>query len=68
MGPKLLSRDEEAPGFQDVNSDQQNGGLDQLLTYDRVTAARLGQTVSSLDSGPLRRLRPVGSLAHLHRS
>jgi multidrug efflux pump len=38
------------PGFQDVSSDQQNGGLDQLMTYDRVTAAKLGLTVQSLDS------------------
>jgi multidrug efflux pump len=37
------------PGFQDVNSDQQNGGLDQYLTYDRVTAARFGITPQSLD-------------------
>jgi multidrug efflux pump len=37
-------------GFQDVNSDQQNGGLKELLTYDRTTAARLGITVQSLDS------------------
>jgi multidrug efflux pump len=36
--------------LQDVNSDQQNGGLQELLTYDRVTAARLGQTAQSLDS------------------
>ena len=38
------------PGFQDVNSDQQNGGLDQYLTYDRATAARLGITTAGLDS------------------
>ena len=38
------------PGLQDVNSDQQNGGLQELLTYDRTTAARLGQTAQSLDS------------------
>ncbi|HKD77073.1 MAG TPA: efflux RND transporter permease subunit, partial [Ktedonobacterales bacterium] len=34
---------------QDVNSDQQNGGLRELLNYDRTTAARLGQTAQSLD-------------------
>jgi multidrug efflux pump len=39
------------PILQDVNSDQQNGGLDILLNYDRVTAARLGQTAQSLDQG-----------------
>ncbi len=38
------------PGLQDVSSDQQNGGLNQLMNYDRVTAAKLGQTVQSLDS------------------
>ena len=50
-GPKLLSAMKKLPGFQDVNTDQQNGGLDELLNYDRVTAARLGQTAASLDSG-----------------
>jgi len=49
-GPKLLAAMMRLPGFQDVSSDQQNGGLDQLLTYDRITAARLGQTATSLDS------------------
>ena len=49
-GPKLLAAMTKLPGFQDVSSDQQNGGLDQLLTYDRMTAAKLGQTAGSLDS------------------
>ena len=49
-GPKLLEAMTKLPGFQDVSSDQQNGGLDQYLTFDLVTAARLGQTSSSLDS------------------
>ena len=48
-GPLLLANMKKLPGLQDVNSDQQNGGLQQLLTYDRVTAARLGQTATSLD-------------------
>src|SRR6202789_2916646 len=38
------------PGFQDVNTDAQNDGLQELLTYDRSTAARLGITPASLDS------------------
>jgi len=50
-GPKLLTEMKKLPGLQDVNSDQQNGGLDVLLTYDRVTAAKLGQTAQSLDQG-----------------
>jgi multidrug efflux pump len=49
-GPKLLAAMMKLPGLLDVSSDQQNGGLDQLITYDRATAARLGQTASSLDS------------------
>src|SRR6202011_4629972 len=49
-GPRLLAEMMHLPGFQDVSSDQQNGGLDELLHYDRVTAARLGQTAQSLDS------------------
>jgi multidrug efflux pump len=50
-GPKLLEQMMHLHGFQDVSSDQQNGGLDELLHYDRVTAAQLGQTAQSLDNG-----------------
>jgi multidrug efflux pump len=50
-GPKLLAEMMHLPGFQDVSSDQQDGGLDERLNYDRVTAAKLGQTAQSLDNG-----------------
>jgi multidrug efflux pump len=50
-GPIILNEMKQLPGFQDVSSDQQNGGLDELMTYDRVTAAKLGLTAQSLDSG-----------------
>ena len=49
-GPIILGEMKRLPGFQDVSSDQQNGGLDELLNYDRVSAARLGLTVQTLDS------------------
>ena len=49
-GPILLTNMRRLPGFQDVNSDQQNGGLEEVVHYDRTTAARLGQTPSSFDS------------------
>jgi multidrug efflux pump len=49
-GPVLLREMKRLPGLQDVNSDQQNGGLEELMTYDRVTAAKLGLTAQSLDS------------------
>jgi multidrug efflux pump len=49
-GPVLLREIKGLPGLQDVSSDQQNGGLAELVTYDRLTAAKLGLTVQSLDS------------------
>jgi multidrug efflux pump len=49
-GPIILNQMKRLPGLQDVSSDQQNGGLDQLMNYDRVSAAKLGLTVQSLDS------------------
>jgi multidrug efflux pump len=49
-GPTLLAAMKHLPGLQDVSSDQQNGGLDELLTYDRLTAAKLGITTQALDS------------------
>jgi multidrug efflux pump len=49
-GPKLLAEMMHLPGFQDVSADQQDGGLDVRLHYDRVTAAKLGQTAQSIDN------------------
>jgi multidrug efflux pump len=49
-GPTILREMRGLPGLQDVSSDQQNGGLEERLTYDRVTAARLGQTAVGLDT------------------
>jgi multidrug efflux pump len=49
-GPLLLTQMKRLPGFQDVNSDQQNGGLEEYVTYDRTTAARFGLTPASLDT------------------
>jgi len=49
-GPILLAGMQKLQGFQDVSSDAQNSGLEELLNYDRPTAARLGITPSSLDS------------------
>jgi len=49
-GPILLDQMKRLPGLQDVSADQQDGGLDELLSYDRVSAAKLGITAQSLDS------------------
>jgi multidrug efflux pump len=49
-GPRLLAELRSSPGFQDVNTDQQNSGLQALLTYDRPTAARVGITPQQINS------------------
>ncbi len=49
-GPILLANMKKLPGLQDVNSDQQNGGLQSFLTYDRIRSAQLGFTPQTLDS------------------
>ena len=48
-GPTLLREMRRLPGFSDVNSDQQNSGLQATLTYDRETASRLGITPQMID-------------------
>ena len=48
-GPILLAGMQKLHGFQDVSSDAQNSGLQEMIAYDRPTAARLGITPQSLD-------------------
>jgi multidrug efflux pump len=48
-GPILKAQMQKLPGFEDVNSDQQDGGLAEDVEYNRLEAARLGQTPQSLD-------------------
>ena len=50
MGASLLQQMRKLPGFTDVNSDQQNQGLQATLVYDRQTAARMGITPQSIDN------------------
>jgi multidrug efflux pump len=49
-GPRLLQQMRKLPGFTDVNSDQQNNGLQATLVYDRLTAARFGLTPQTIDN------------------
>ncbi|HEY3915346.1 MAG TPA: multidrug efflux RND transporter permease subunit [Verrucomicrobiae bacterium] len=49
-GPKLVDEMKKLPGLADVNSDQQNNGLQSELTYDRRTAMRLGISAQNLDA------------------
>src|SRR5208337_3358228 len=48
-GPRLLQQMRKLRGFTDVNSDQQNDGLQASLVYDRATAARLGISAQTMD-------------------
>jgi len=48
--PKLLEALKTEPILEDLNSDQQNSGLETDLVIDRNTASRLGLTVSQVDN------------------
>ena len=49
-GPILLENMKKLKGFTEVNTDQQNEGLQASLVYDRPTAARLGISPQTLDN------------------
>lgn len=48
-GPILYQEMKKLPQLKDVNIDQQNGGLQTSVNYDRRTAARLGITPQLID-------------------
>src|SRR5206468_8188123 len=48
--PKVTAALEKLPELTDVNSDQQQKGLETDLVIDRATAARLGLAVSQIDN------------------
>jgi multidrug efflux pump len=48
-GPRLYQEMKKLPELKDVNIDQQNGGLQTSVTYDRRTAARFGITPQLID-------------------
>ncbi len=49
-GPVLLQQMRKMPSLTDVNTDQQNSGLQVNVVYDRATAARLGITPMQIDN------------------
>ena len=49
-GPVLLQNMRKIRILTDVNTDQQNSGLQSMLTYDRATASRLGITPEMIDN------------------
>ena len=48
--PRLTNALMKSDVLKDVNSDQQQGGLEADVTIDRATAARLGLTISAIDN------------------
>src|SRR5262249_2288908 len=48
--PRVLERLKKLPELTDVNSDQQNKGLQASLVIDRATASRLGITPQAIDN------------------
>jgi multidrug efflux pump len=48
--PRILAELQKVPALTQVNSDQQNKGLETDITIDRDTAARLGITVFQIDN------------------
>ncbi|HKN36901.1 MAG TPA: efflux RND transporter permease subunit, partial [Terriglobales bacterium] len=48
--PRVLEKLRTLPGLRDVNSDQQNRGLEAYVQIDRNTAARLGVDTATIDS------------------
>jgi hydrophobe/amphiphile efflux-1 (HAE1) family protein len=48
--PRLLQKMRSLPMLRDVNTDQQDKGLESKVVIDRDTAARLGVAVSDIDS------------------
>ncbi|AOJ69418.1 MULTISPECIES: efflux RND transporter permease subunit [Burkholderia] len=49
-GPILTEALQKRPELADVNSDQQQGGLESMVTIDRATAARLGIKPAQIDN------------------
>jgi multidrug efflux pump len=48
-GPKMLDRLRKIPELVDVNTNQQNAGLQAIVTVDRPAAARFGITQQTID-------------------
>ena len=48
--PRMMEKLKTVPGLLDLNSDQQNKGLQAELVIDRATAARLGITTQMIDN------------------
>ena len=50
FGPRMVRELRKVPEISDVNTDQQNNGLQSVLQYDRRTAARFGISPQLIDN------------------
>src|SRR4029077_2581177 len=50
FGPRMLAALRKIPLIVDVNTDQQNNGLESVLQYDRRTPARFGISPQLIDN------------------
>jgi multidrug efflux pump len=50
FAPLMLQAMRKIPGLADLNTDQQNRGLESRLTYDRTTASRLNVSIQTADA------------------
>ena len=48
--PIIMARMQQIPELRDINSDEQNGGLQTYLAVDRDTAGRLGVSLQDVDN------------------
>ena len=67
-GPRLLTEMRKLRILTDVNTDQQNSGLQASLVYDRDTASRLGITPQMIDNTLVRSVRAGAGFHHVHAS
>ncbi len=67
-GPKLTEALLARPELADVNSDQQQGGLESFVTIDRATVGAPGHPAGADRQHALRRVRPAPGIDHLQRA
>ncbi len=65
-GPKLLTAMMRLPGFQDVSSDQQNGGLDRAADLRPSDCGKVGPDSTVAGSRVVQRVWTVGSFDYLY--
>ena len=65
--PLLVEKMRKIPQLTDVDTDQQNSGLQARLVYDRQTASRTWNHASVAGYHALQRLRTIASVNHVHR-